>query len=112
MNKRMKRFQESDVISKKSITWKSCFSMISLANIVRRAAQTYRWKIANPSGSDYRVKKDERNQYKQTFFSNSIYYSYYDSSWFFIINNYVWKLSNLYQYHQRKKIKKKSNKNK
>lgn len=34
------------------LTWKSSSSRISFRHLIKKAAQTYRWKCENPSGSD------------------------------------------------------------
>lgn len=34
------------------LTWKSSSSRISFRHLIKKAAQTYRWKWENPSGSD------------------------------------------------------------
>lgn len=35
-----------------ALTWKSSSSRISFRHLIKKAAQTYRWKWENPSGSD------------------------------------------------------------
>lgn len=48
------------------LTWKSCSYWSSGENLVRNAAQTYRWNDAKPSGSDWQQQQQSNVNYSNT----------------------------------------------